>query len=130
MRATHYTEHAHQGRAFDLLARLLPGSDREAIVGDLLEEACYRDLSGPRLQLWLLRECGVITARLSLTRVRGWLVLPPLREVASGLAVDGRGVWRGAHPVATLSRALLFCGTVATIMLGVELLVSTLLAAF
>jgi hypothetical protein len=124
------TEYAEPGRLVALLVRLLPAADRETIVGDLLEDAYDRDLSGTRLQVWLIGECGLITARLSLTRLRGWLVLPPVRELVSGLAVDGRGAWRGAHPVASVSRALLFCGTVVTMMLGVEILVSTLLAAF
>ena len=110
------------------LLRLIPAADREAIAGDLLEEAAYRGLSGTRLQLWLLGECGTIAAGLSVERIRAWVVLPPVREVVSGFAVDGRGVLRDG-PVAAVSRALLFCGTVATLALGVELLVSVLMSA-
>jgi hypothetical protein len=110
------------------ILRLIPAADREAVVGDLLEEAAYRGLSGTRLKLWLLGECGTIAAGLSVERVRSWIVLPPMREVVSGLAVDGRGVLRDG-PVAAVSRALIFCGTVATLALGVELLVSVLMAA-
>ena len=110
------------------ILRLIPETDRDAIAGDLLEEAAYRGLSGTRLQLWLLGECGTIAAGLSLERVRSWIVLPPVREVVSGFAVDGRGVLRDG-PVAAVSRALIFCGTVATLALGVELLVSVLMAA-
>lgn len=111
------------------ILRLIPATDREAIAGDLLEEAAYRGLSGTRLQLWLLGECGAIAAGLSVERMRGWVVLPPVREVVSGFAVDGRGVLRDG-PVAAVSRALLFCSAVATLALGVELLVATLLRAF
>lgn len=110
------------------ILRLIPAADREAVAGDLLEEAAYRGLSGTRLRLWLLGECGTIAAGLSIERVRSWIVLPPVREVVSGLAVDGRGVLRDS-PLAAVSRALIFCGTVATLALGVELLVSVLMAA-
>jgi hypothetical protein len=110
------------------ILRLIPATDREAIAGDLLEEAAYRGLSGTRLQLWLLGECGAIAVGLSVERIRAWVVLPPVREVVSGLAVDGRAVLRDG-PVATVSRALLFCGAVATVALGVELLVSVLMSA-
>ena len=112
-----------------LVTRLIPAPDRQAIVGDLLEDAAYRDISGARLRWWLLGECATIAAGLSVTRVRGWLVLPPVREVVSGLAVDGRGVLRGTHPFAALFRALIFCGSIATMALGVELLVAALMSA-
>ena len=111
------------------LLRLIPAADREAIAGDLLEEAAFRGLSGGRLRLWLLAECGTIAAGLSVERLRAWVVLPPVREVVSGLAIDGRGLLRDG-PVAAVSRALLFCGAVATIAVGVEILVSALLRAF
>ena len=110
------------------ILRLIPATDREAIAGDLLEEAAYRGLSGTRLQLWLLGECGSIAAGLSAERIRASIVLPPVREVVSGLAIDGRGVLRGGS-VGAVSRALLFCGAVATLALGVELLVSVLMSA-
>ena len=111
------------------VARLLPSSDREAIIGDLLEDAALRNLTGRRLHAWLCAECGSIAAGLSLTRVRAWLVVPPLRELAAGLAVDRRGVLRGAHPFSAVLRALVFCASVATLTLAVEILVGTLLSA-
>jgi hypothetical protein len=112
-------------RAF---ARLIPGGDREAIVGDLLEDADYRDLEGRRRAWWLTAECGAIAGGLSVQRVRGWFVLPPVREVVSGLALDGRGVLRG-NPFSATLRALVFFGSVATLALGVEILVRTLMTA-
>jgi len=110
------------------ILRLIPACDREAIAGDLLEEAAYRDLSGARLQWWLITESCAIAAGLSVQRVRGWLVMPPVREVVSGLAVDARGALHDG-PAGTLLRALVFVGSVATLMLGVELLVSSLMSA-
>jgi hypothetical protein len=114
--------------ALRFLAGLLPPREREAIVGDLLEEASYRDVTGARRELWLASECGAIAAGLTVTRVRDWFVLPPVRELAAGLALDGTRAWRTGHSGALL-RALIFCGSVATIVLGVELLVGSLMAA-
>ena len=111
------------------IVRLIPAADRDAIVGDLLEDAACRGLDGVRLRWWLLGECGTIAAGLSIARARAWFVLPPVREVVSGLALDGRGVLRGTHPFAALFRALIFCGSIATIALGVELLVAALMSA-
>jgi hypothetical protein len=111
-----------------LLSRLLPAADREAIVGDLLEDAAYHDISGARRDLWLASECGAIAAGLTVTRVRAWFVVPPVRELAAGLALDGSRAWRGDHS-GTLLRVLIFCGSLATLVLGVELLVRTLLSA-
>jgi hypothetical protein len=79
--------------------------------------------------VWLVSECGSIAAGLSITRARAWLVLPPVRELAAGLALDGTRAFRGGHPVAAVARAVLFCGSVATLVLGVELLVGSLLSA-
>jgi hypothetical protein len=45
------------------------------------------------------------------------------------VALDGSRAFRGGRPVAALIRAAVFCGSVATLVLGVEVLVSTLLAA-
>jgi hypothetical protein len=115
-------------RGARLLARLIPSADREAIVGDLLEDAAVRDLRGPRLAVWLTAECGAIAGGLSLERVRGWLVVPPVGEVVSGLAIDGRGILRDGA-ASTILRAVIFVGSVATLVLGVELLVSTLMSA-
>jgi hypothetical protein len=116
-------------RSARLLARLIPAADRQAIVGDLLENAEGMDLSGARRDLWLATECGAIAAGLSFDRARGWLVVPPVREMAAGVALDGSRVFRGGHGIGSILRALLFCASVATIALGVELLVSSLLAA-
>jgi hypothetical protein len=111
-----------------LLARLIPSGDRESILGDLIEDAEHRDLAGTRRDLWLTGECAAIAGGLTIQRARGWLVVPPVREVAAGLAVDGRGAFRAAGAGAFI-RALLFCASVATLALGVEVLVSSLLSA-
>jgi hypothetical protein len=116
-------------RTVRVLSRLLPAVERESILGDLVEDADYRDLSGARRDLWLLGECGTIAAGLSVARARGWLVVPPARELAAGLALDGSRVFRSGHVVGTIVRAVLFCGSVATLALGVELLVGALFAA-
>jgi hypothetical protein len=111
-----------------LLARLIPAADREAILGDLLEEAEFRRLRGGYRSAWLSAECAAIALGLSLQRVRGWLVLPPVREVVSGLSVDSRGLLRD-RPARTLLGALVFVASVATLVLGVEVLVGSLLSA-
>ena len=108
--------------------RLLPAADRESIVGDLLEDAEYRGLRGPRLTWWLTTECAAIATRLTIQRVRGWFVLPPVRDVASGLAIDGRCLLRNGT-AGTLLRALVFFASVVTLALAVELLVRTLMTA-
>jgi hypothetical protein len=127
------TEHAKLGeedvpRAVRLLARLIPAQDRQAILGDLVEETAIRELRGARRTAWLTSECGSIAAGLSLERLRGRFVVPPMREVVSGLAIDGRGVLRDGA-VVTVLRALVFVGSVATLVLGAELLVSSLMSA-
>ena len=127
--ATEYTEYMDMLGLVHIVARLIPASDRQAIVGDLLEEAAYRNLTDAGLRWWLIGECATIAAGLSIARARAWFVLPPVREVVSGLALDGRGVLRGTHPFAALFRALIFCGSIATIALGVELLVAALMSA-
>ena len=111
-----------------LVARLLPARDREAILGDLLEDAAYRHASGARRELWLASECGAIAAGLTVTRVRDWIVVPPARELAAGLALEGSRALRGGH-TAVLLRLLIFCGSVGTLVFGVELLVAALLSA-
>jgi hypothetical protein len=111
------------------LSRLIPAGDRESILGDLIEDAGFRDLAGARRSLWLAGECAAIAGGLSIQRAGGWLVVPPIREVAAGLAVDGRGVFRGAGAAGSVLRAVLFCGGVATLALGVEVLVGSLLSA-
>ena len=114
--------------AVRLLSRLLPSADRESILGDLLEDAEYRHITGARRRWWLTAECGTIAAGLTVTRARGWLVVPPVRELAAGLALDGSRAFRGGS-TGTLLRVLIFCGSVATLALGVEVLVGSLLAA-
>ncbi|HTM25224.1 MAG TPA: hypothetical protein VL225_08525 [Vicinamibacterales bacterium] len=111
-----------------LLARLIPRADRESIVGDLLEDAAFRDLEGRRRDWWLAAHGGAIGVGFTLQRAWQWVALPPLNEVAAGVLVDGRGAFRG-HPGAVVVRALLLCGSIATIALGVEVLVSSLLSA-
>jgi hypothetical protein len=116
-------------RGVRLLARLIPVGDRQAIVGDLLEHADALELHGARRAAWLAGECGAIAAGLSIDRARNWLVVPPVRELAAGVALDGSRVFRGGDAVGAIVRALLFCMSVATIALGVELLVGSLLSA-
>ena len=115
--------------AVRVCARLLPSSEREAILGDLLEDAEFRALNGARRQVFLASECGSIAAGLSVTRVRGWLFVLPVRELAAGLAMDRHRALRGAHPSSAVLRAVLFCGSIVTLALGVELLVATLMSA-
>ncbi len=112
----------------NLLFRLVPAADRESIVGDLLEEADFRGMFGARRALWLAGECGAIAAGLSVERLKGWFVMPPVREVVSGIAIDGRGALRDDMPGFVL-RTLVFCGSVALLAFGVELLIRTLMTA-
>ena len=111
-----------------ILFRLIPAADRDAITGDLLEEAEFRGIAGARRVAWLARECGAIALGLSMQRVRGWFVLAPLHEIATGLAIDGWWAPRGDR-WGVVMRGLAFCGSIATLALGVELLVRTLLTA-
>lgn len=113
-----------------MLSRLIPADEREAILGDLIEDAAYRDLTGARLRWWLAGQCAAIAIGLSIVRLREWFVIAPVREVCSGMVADGRGALRAVHPLAACVRVLIFCGSLATIVLGVTLLVSTLLRAF
>jgi hypothetical protein len=115
-------------RAARVVSRLIPADDREWVVGDLVEDAEDRGLRGVRRGWWLAFECGAIAAGLSVQRARGWFVLPPMRELAAGFVIDGRIALRDAPP-GTVGYALLFCGSIATLTLGVEVLVSTLLVA-
>ena len=116
-------------RGVRFLARLIPVADRQAIVGDLLEHAACLDLTGARRAVFLAGECGAIAAGLSLDRARAWFVVPPVRELAAGLALDGSRAFRGGHAAGTLFRAVLFCASIVTLALGVELLVSSFLSA-
>ena len=113
------------------LSRLIPAADREAIFGDLLEDAAYRDLSGPRLTLWLCAECGTIAAGLGADRVRGALVAPPIRELAAGVALDGTHAFRAAigTPWTALGRVAIFCASMAALTAVVEVLIAALFNA-
>jgi hypothetical protein len=117
-----------EGLAVRLAARLIPAAEREAIVGDLLEDAAGRGLGGAHRAAWLAGECGAIAAGLTAQRVRAWFTVPPAREVFAGLAIDSRGALRHSATGALL-RALIFVGSVATLVLGVELLVGSLMSA-
>jgi hypothetical protein len=112
----------------NLFFRLVPAADRESIVGDLLEEADSRGMLGARRALWLAAECGAIAAGLSVQRVKHWFVMPPVREVVSGIAIDGRGALRNG-PLGALARAFVFVASVATLAFAVEVLVRTLMTA-
>jgi hypothetical protein len=111
-----------------LLFRLIPATDREAITGDLLEEAAFRNLRGAARASWLLHQCAAIALGLTIQRVRGWFVVAPIREIASGIAMGTWWTARGARG-GTVVRGLVFCGWIATLALAVELLVRTLLQA-
>jgi hypothetical protein len=115
-------------RGAQLLVRLIPAGDRESIVGDLIEDADARGLRGAGRASWLMAECGSIAAGLTIQRARAWFALPPVREVVSGLAIDGRSVLRDG-PAGTLLRALVFVASVATLALAVEVVVRTLMTA-
>ena len=110
------------------VARLLPAGEREAILGDLLEDADHRGLCGARRTAWLTGECATIAGGLSVERARAWVVTPPMREVVAGLAIDGRGLLRHGSTAAVF-RALVFVASIATLVLGVELLVGSLMSA-
>ena len=115
-------------RGLRLLSRMIPASDRQAVIGDLLEDAAYRDLRGGRRAAWLAGECAGVAAGLSAERLRAWFVMPPVREVVSGLAIDARGAMH-ERAAGTIVRALVFVGSVATLVLGVEVLVGALMSA-
>jgi hypothetical protein len=55
--------------------------------------------------------------------------MPTMRELAAGLAIDSRCALRGGDPAAALVRAAAFCGSVAALMVGVEVLVGSLMSA-
>ena len=113
-----------------LLSRLLPCGERDAIVGDLLEDAAYRDLTGSRLALWLCGECAAVAAGIAVDRLRASFV-PPVRDMAAGLALDGTRKFRQARngPVNALLSVLLFCASAVVIAFSAEVLVSALFSA-
>ena len=127
MKAQELAEYADVPRAVRVLAHLIPAADRDSILGDLLEDARHDSPCQGRVW-WLTAECAAIGAGLTIQRVHAWFVLPPAREVATGLAVDSRALWRGDVSGFVL-RCVLFCASVATLALGVELMLRTLMAA-
>ena len=126
--ATEHTEHTDLPFGVRAFARVLPSVDRDSVLGDLLEEAEFRRMFGARRAIWLATECGAIAAGLSLQRVKGWFAVPPVREVVSGIALDGRGALRDG-PSGALLRAFVFVASVATLAFAVEVLVRTLMTA-
>ena len=113
-------------RAF---ARLLPPADRESIVGDLIEDAEFRSIDGVHRAVWMTAECAAIGAGFSWTRVRQAMAVPDVHDRAVGLAVDGRRALRSPRLISASLRALVFCGSVATLSVAASLLLSALLSA-
>jgi hypothetical protein len=113
------------------LTGLIPAADREAIVGDLFEDADDRDLSGAQLELWLCAQVSAIAAGLTVNRLRDALTLPPIHEMAAGLALDGTHALRGVidAPWTALARVALFCASVATLAAAAEVLIAALFTA-
>jgi hypothetical protein len=112
-----------------VLSGLIPAEDRQAIVGDLLEEAEWRGLSGGRLTLSLCASCGAIAAGLAIDGARAALTPPPAGELAAGLAVDGGHLLRGLSARAFVGRALVFGAGVTLLAWGAEMLIATLMVA-
>jgi hypothetical protein len=109
-----------------LAARLIPAADRDAIVGDLLEECRWRGIKGTRLSWWIARECVAIAAGLTVERARAACSPSLVREVVSGIAASSEHVLR--TPVRRLlTRAALFTGGVILLACSVEILVGALL---
>jgi hypothetical protein len=111
------------------LSRLLPAGDRQAIVGDLLEDAGWRGLRGPRLTLSLCASCGAIAAGLAVDGARAAFTLPPSGELVAGVVLDGGRMLRGLTPWTLLKRSMIFCGAIALLTCGVELLIASLMSA-
>jgi hypothetical protein len=113
-----------------LVSRLIPAAEREGIIGDLIEAAGDRDIRGGRLTLWLLFECVRIAAGVSVDRARG-SCLPPVREVALGLAVEGTRPFRRTRmgPVNALVSLLLIGASTVAIAFTAALLVGALFSA-
>lgn len=112
-----------------LLAHFVPAGDRESILGDLVEDAEFRSLKGLHRAIWMTGACAAIGAGFSVTRLRSAVIIPRPHEFALGLTVDGRRALRGQHLIASGVRALVFCGTVATLSFAAAVLVSALLSA-
>lgn len=111
------------------LSRLIPAADRQAIVGDLLEDADWRGVRGGRLTLSLCTSCAAIAAGLAVDGARAALHPPASAELAAGLAIEGGHLLRGLTVRACIARAIVFCAGVAILACGVELLIASLMAA-
>jgi hypothetical protein len=113
------------------LSRLIPADDRDAVIGDLLEDASWRDLRGGQLTLWLCGSCGTIAAGLAADRLRSRLSFAPARELVAGITADGGRALRhfGDTPGDIVRRVALFAGTVALLAASVEILVAALMTA-
>ena len=117
--------------AATVLTRLIPSADRDAIVGDLMEEICWRGLRGRHVTWWMALQCVTIALGLAADHVRGAVTLGVAREVAGGVAVEGvhalRSGWTA--PRALVTRVALFAVSVAVLAMSVEVLVAALLSA-
>jgi hypothetical protein len=112
-----------------LVVRLLPATDRDAIVGDLLEEGWWRGLRGVRLTWWVALHGAGIAAGLTAERAHAAMSLTMVREVASGVAVEGERMLRGTALRTLATRAILFAAGVLLLTLSAQLLVGALLTA-
>ncbi len=109
-----------------LVTRLIPATDRDAIVGDLLEEAAWQDMRGARLAWWMAGQCAGIAIGLTAERARAACSVEIMREVASGVAIDSERVLH-VMPRTLLMRAMVFAAGVAVLAYGCEVLVGALL---
>ncbi len=109
-----------------LVTRLIPFDDREAIVGDLLEEAAWRHMHGRRMSWWLAGQCATIAVGLSVDRARAACSVELMREVASGIAIDSEHMLH-VMPRTLATRAGVFAAGVAVLAYGCEILVGALL---
>ena len=112
-----------------LVTRLIPAHDRDAIVGDLLEEAAWRDMRGARLAWWMAWQCAGIAIGLTVERTRAACSLSMVREVASGVACESERLLRGTGPRTVVTRAAIFAGGVILLALSGEVLIRALLTA-
>jgi len=87
-------------RAARMAAYLIPAGDRDWVVGDLVEDADDRGLRGARRGASIAYGAAAIAAGFSLHRARRWFVT-----------------------------ALLFCGSVATLAIGADILLKILFTA-
>jgi hypothetical protein len=108
--------------------RLIPSADRDAIVGDLFEEAAWRGLGGAARSWWIVRQCVTIALGLTIERGRAACSLSLVREVVSGVAVDSERVLH-ASARALFARIALFATGVLLLALSGEVLVRALLTA-